>query len=568
MFHELHFAVANNDIPRVLLLLDAGHDPLGLPHDPYGSLPNAKKTSLALAAYLGREEIMNIFLQRGFAWALNEIIGTDLPPFLAAAYAGHERMIRLLLDAGANPRLQGAGGTTGLFWASSRGHAHVVNLLMQTPARDDINLPGAKGLTSLMVAAQHGRSDVVRLLLSHGANPAALNAKRQSALHLACHAGHYESASLLLLALGGGGGGAQHDATINGATANGKTPLIFAALSGHPDVCRLLLQGGASAAARDAEGKTALYHASSRGHGDAVEALLAHASAAATIEMATPQGDNALHAACEAGHARVVGLLLAHGARLEAARASDGLSALGIAMWYARREVLAPLLLFKTQQDPRGYTREMALYAAAEWGLDETIDALLEAGADIDALDDAGGGGGQTPLARAVREGKVDAVRCLLAKGAQVDRPDRFGARPLHRAARGGNLAVAELLLSEGADVEGRDGKGLTPLHLAAVYGSEEMVEFLAGHGADIDALSGTEGDKVRETALLMAAAHGRADIVMKLVGLGAAIGRIDMYRKDKGEAMFIADADGRVEVVAEVVMKELVAIHADLEQP
>jgi len=88
--------VSNNDINRVVALLDHKHDPLGLPHDPYGSLPNAKKSSLALVAYSGREEIMLLFLQRGFAWAINQLIGTDLPPLIAAAYAGHMKILHLL----------------------------------------------------------------------------------------------------------------------------------------------------------------------------------------------------------------------------------------------------------------------------------------------------------------------------------------------------------------------------------------------------------------------------------------------------------------------------------------
>ncbi|GAB1318562.1 Ankyrin-1 [Madurella fahalii] len=545
--HELHYAVANNDIQRVALLLDTGHNPLGLPTDPYGSIPNAKKTPLALAAYLGREEIMNMFLQRGFALALNEMIGTDLPPLLAAAYAGHEKMVRLLLDSGANPRLQGAGGTTGLFWASSRGHTRVVDLILLTPARNDINMASSKGLTSLMIASQHGRHEAVRLLLSHGATVFALNAKRQSALHLACHSGHFESVELLLA----------HGARTDDATANGKTPLLFAAISGHADVCRLLLEAGAFANARDAEGKTALHHASFHGHGDVVEVLLAHG---APTETVTSQGDTALHIACEKGHARAVGALLSRGAGLEATRASDGLSALGIAMWYQRRGVLAPLILFQTQRDPVGYPKETALYAAAEWGLGEAVDALLEAGADIDALD----AHGQTLLARAAREGKADAVNCLLEKGAEVNKADKFGAMPIHRAARAGNLRVAEFLLSAGADVEGRDAKGLSPLHLAAVYGSKDMVEFLVGHGANVEATAGAESKKrhLPRTPLVLAAEHRRADIVGKLLGLGAVCGYVGPRRR-QSDAMFIADAGGRVEIVVDVVVKEMVAAHS-----
>ena len=543
VFHELHHSVSNNDINRVAALLDHKHDPLGLPHDPYGSLPNAKKSSLALAAYLGREEIMLLFLQRGFAWAINQLIGADLPPLIAAAYAGHERVVNLLLSWRADARLRGPGDSTALFWASSRGHANIVrNLLTNTTARDDINSPNLKGLTPLMVASQHGHTETVRILLSSGADPALLNTKRQSALHLACHAGHSAAIGLLLLAQN------SHTRFLNALTSNGKTPLIFAAISGHADACSILLSAGPiHVNTQDTSGKTALYHASSHGHGEAVEVLLAQGSA--SPEIPTHAGDSPLHIACERSHARAVGALLAHGAVLETPRASDGMSALQIAMWYKRTGILAPLILFQTQQDPERYTKEMALYSAAEWGLGETMDALLEAGADINAAD---------ALSRAVREGKEEAVRWLIEKGAEVDRVDRFGATPLHRAAKGGNLRVAELLLRAEADLEGRDRQGLTPLHVAAVWGTKEMVELLVRHGSQVEVFVGVqEGEQ--KTALGMAMENGRRDILEKLIELGASPSPDDMKAwKLQADRSFIVNEEGETEI--SFILYEMVA--------
>ncbi|KAK1749808.1 ankyrin-1 [Echria macrotheca] len=557
VFHDLHNSVSTNDVSRVCALLDFKHDPLGLPHDPYGCLPNAKKSSLALAAYLGREEIMLIFLQRGFAWALNQLIGTDLPPLAAAAYAGHERMVQLLLSWRADPRLRGAGdNTTALFWASSRGHASIVNLLLTTTASADINSPNSKGLTPLMVASQHGRTEVTRILLSHGADQSILNAKGQSALHLACHAGNSAVIGLLLAQQDAGTSG-----MINAVTSNGKTPLIFAAISGHADACDILLAAGTVLVeAQDCEGKTALYHASCHGFGEVVEVLLGRGGA--KTGTLSNQGDNALHIACERGHARAVGALLAHGATLETPRASDDMSALQIAMWYQRRGILAPLILFQTQQDPVKFTKEMALYSAAEWGLGETMDALLEAGADINGNhnnnhnNESDATGGQTLLARAVWEGKPAAVAWLLKKGAEVDKVDRFGAAPLHRAAKGGNLRVAEFLLKAGADMESRDQKGLAPLHVAAVYGTKEMVELLVQHGSRVDALSAVEASTTQKgageqrTALGMAAENRRKDVVEKLLGLGAlpTPGEMVPY-KLQGDRSFVVDAEGKTEI-------------------
>lgn len=97
-------------------------------------------------------------------------------------------------------------------------------------------------------------------------------------------------------------------------------------------------------------------------------------------------------------------------------------------------------------------------------GLDEVDDALVESGAEIDGGDDEGqgeGGGGQSLLARAVREGKGDVVRLLVEKGADVNAVDRFGASPLHRAARGKDVGIVKMWVDAGALVDGVEDEQL-----------------------------------------------------------------------------------------------------------
>lgn len=88
----------------------------------------------------------------------------------------------------------------------------------------------------------------------------------------------------------------------------------------------------------------------------------------AATEVITKTGDRPLHIACEKGHARVVGSLLAQGARMDVYRTQDGLDAFSVAVWYRRKEVMGPLVLYKVQQDPGAYTLRQALWNAVEWG--------------------------------------------------------------------------------------------------------------------------------------------------------------------------------------------------------
>jgi ankyrin len=56
-----------------------------------------------------------------------------------------------------------------------------------------------------------------------------------TALHIACHCGHYEIAKLLL----------EHEANVEVRTAQGYMPLHFAAQQGHVKIIELLLSHSA-----------------------------------------------------------------------------------------------------------------------------------------------------------------------------------------------------------------------------------------------------------------------------------------------------------------------------------
>jgi ankyrin repeat protein len=142
-------------------------------------------------------------------------------------------------------------------------------------------------------------------------------------------------------------------------------------------------------------------------------------------------------------------------------------------------------------------------------------DALLEAGAEVGPLEaaalgdvarlqvDARGGDGFTPLHLAAFFGSAEAVRALLAAGADpdADADNTFGVRPIHSAAAVGARESVQALLEAGADpnLHQRDG-GYTPLHAAAHNGDAELVRLLLAHGAD-PALTNDEGKDARALA-------------------------------------------------------------------
>ena len=93
-----------------------------------------------------------------------------------------------------------------------------------------------------------------------------------------------------------------------------------------------------------------------------------------------------------------------------------------------------------------------ALGAACQNGHTDVAWVLMKAGADVNAVDDAGA----TPLMRATERAECEAMKLLLTKGkgVDVDRADEQGATPLNMAAQQGHLrAVAALLEDPRTDV-------------------------------------------------------------------------------------------------------------------
>ncbi len=145
----------------------------------------------------------------------------------------------------------------------------------------------------------------------------------------------------------------------------------------------------------------------------------------------------------------------------------------------------------------------------------EAVRSLLAAGADVNAPR----GDGMTALHWAARHGDAAAARRLLGAGADPEAVTRLGRHtPLHVASRAGHVAVVAALLEHRADAEALTSTGATPLHFAAQSGSAGAAEALLARGADPDAREPRWG----QTPLMFAAGTGRTAVVAPLLRWGA----------------------------------------------
>lgn len=90
----------------------------------------------------------------------------------------------------------------------------------------------------------------------------------------------------------------------------------------------------------------------------------------------------------------------------------------------------------------------------------------------VDSLD----GAGCTALQRAAADGHEDAVRLLLARGADVDHQDAVhGNCALHEAAWKGYSRTVSLLATAGANLTRINAGGFTALHLCCQNGHNQV---------------------------------------------------------------------------------------------
>ena len=168
----------------------------------------------------------------------------------------------------------------------------------------------------------------------------------------------------------------------------------------------------------------------------------------------------------------------------------------------------------RTLLNARDENGRTPLLLACGAGKEDVVVFLLARGADVRLSDDRG----NTPLHAASALGDATVMKELMDKGADPGAKNLQGQAPLNLAASNGREKAVLLLIEKKADLENRDAWGRTPLITAArERGGVAEVAALLDANANVEAV-----DRGEDSALLLAAWRGKADVVDLLLERGA----------------------------------------------
>ena len=401
-------------------------------------------TPLHWAVHRGHTDIAALLLEAGASATAANRYGVQ--PLSLACINGDPAMVELLLDAGADPDTALAEGETALMTAARTGVVEVVDLLLARGA--DVNVAETwRGQTALMWAAAEGHVAVVSALLAAGADVGAASERGFTALLFAAREGEIEVAAQLLDA-----GASLDDAlsvnsrrTAGGvemvpASNDGLNAFLLAVGSAHYELAALLLERGADPNAAP-RGWTALHQVSwVRKAGDAGS------------NNPAPEGSGDLDSL------EFVRLLAAQGADLNArvtVRPPAGITRLNMIGG-------TPFLLAARTADAD------LMRLLAELG----ADPLLPNEDDTTPLMVAAGVGTSSPGEDPGTEPEVlEAVQAALDLGGDLDAVDDNGETAMHGAAYKHVPAVVAFLADQGARIDiwnQENARGWTPWKIAA----------------------------------------------------------------------------------------------------
>ncbi len=411
---------------------------------------------------------------------------------LWAAYHSDVEMTKALLAAGAAVDVANHYGVTPLLQASRNGDVEVMRALLEAGA--DPTRWHAEGETPLMAAARTGKVDAVQLLLSKGSFVNAADPyQEETALMWASAEGHLEVVNALLKA----GADPNLKAHVSAITershadhpSGGFTALMFAVREGHEDVAKALVAGGADLKVTNGDGASAAIVAIANDRFDLAKQL---------IDLGSDPNDGSLYFAVDM-HDATTDSRAHDGSRLQPMHPNK-MTALSLvkSLLDLNADVNKPFIgaLHSTTLCCGAPINSTPFYRASTAADVEVLKLMLEHKAQLEwSPTDIKSKDGEARLRRP--NPNVGKTPIMAAMKGGLGNPfaagpgfTRLGAAPFREESERTPVEALKVLLAAGADANAKAPDGTTPLHQAVQLRQVAMIRALAAAGAKLDAVN------------------------------------------------------------------------------
>ncbi|KAG9500800.1 hypothetical protein J7337_006480 [Fusarium musae] len=437
----IYTAAATSNISCAKLLLEAGADQAARNDQGYTPLHTAidwasgetveflldhganvededpeNRQALNRAASRGSFMALEVILQRR-----DEVDGVDYPsdryPLNQAAESGHNKCVEILLRHGFSPNIVTSTGQTALISAIEAGRVDIFKMLLDNKVDPDLTPESSD--PPLIQAISMSDLGMVKLLIEHGATVDKREAPPDEGWS--------------------------------------RTPLNVAADWSKPEIFHYLLEKGADPNACDSDGIPVIGAAISGGHTNMVKWLI-EANAELNVSYSDSKS-TPLHEAT--AYPEIVRLLIQHGADIN--KVNDvSRTALNFAV-SANHLATVQILLHesKTKPDLGTDTIQWDLRMVVGAGYTGVVEALLEAGADVNNVNDDG----ETLMISAIKSHTLpDMVRKVLEYNPDLELRDNKENTVLHHIKPTTNLETVRLIVNAGGKLNVSNSKEETPL--------------------------------------------------------------------------------------------------------
>ena len=346
--NPLYYAVEDDDMERVSLLLKAGVDPnwrndrnmspykLALQKNRRSIISQIEKSQVTITA--APDDLDAAFMEacaggkRGVAEMLFKSGNIDITyvdnhgrtPLHYIAQAGMVALADFVLNKGVEINYTDQNEQTALHIAAAFRQKEMLRLLLERGA--DGNIRDDKGLLPIHYIARNGQFDILQMMHNSGYDLEVATDKGDTPLHMAAFYRTRENVRVLLEA------GVYPDPQNN----DGFTPLQFAVRGNQKEIVKLLVEKGADLSRTDTDGDAPIHWAAGRGHKDMVQLLM---ELGADINALNDRHQTALHIAFIRRSKDMAKFLLESGADFEI-KTAEGNSCIDLATANGQKELI------------------------------------------------------------------------------------------------------------------------------------------------------------------------------------------------------------------------------------